>query len=50
MRNEQDIVARRKGGLEIKISFFHFLRSLFCSFTFEVLRTFVALYFAFLMT
>jgi hypothetical protein len=54
MRNEQDIVARSKGGLEKKIEtkyhFFIFLRSLLCSFAFEVQRTFVALCFALPMT
>jgi hypothetical protein len=54
MKNEQDIVAGRKGGSRNKISdktsLFFFLSFLLCSYAFEVKRTFIALYFALPMT
>jgi hypothetical protein len=54
MKNEQDIVAGNKGGLETKFETkYHSFSScvfLFCSFAFEVQRTFIALCFALPMT
>jgi hypothetical protein len=54
MKNEQDIVAGSKGGLETKFKTkyhsFLFFCFLFCSFAFEVQKTFIALFFALPMT